>query len=697
MVSGQQQNVEELPVTEVSGITPQLASRLEKLGIFQIKDLLFHFPIRYQNRTEVVPLGSLDARQTALISGQIASSSVQFRGRRSLIVRITDGTGSLYMRLFHFNMGQKENLVAGRWIRCFGEVRRYQNTNQMIHPEYSVFRSPPPAIENETLTPVYRLTEGVVQQKMRSVVASALNFCAAHQIPNLLPPEVLKRHNLPDIFAAIQSLHTPPSADFQLTLEAAENPARQRLIIEELTSFQVARRKYKQLRQSVEAPPMIPAGDLSKRLKESLSFQPTNSQIKVIHEVLTDLKKQTPMLRLVQGDVGSGKTLIASAAAAWVVDSGFQAAIMAPTELLAEQHFKTFTEWFEPLGIKVLLLTGRLSAKERRIVEYDIRWREANIVIGTHALFQQKVEFNNLGLVVIDEQHRFGVGQRFALREKGVDARRVPHQLIMTATPIPRTLAMTMYADLDVSSITELPPNRIPVKTAVLAASNRRRVVERMRQVCAAGQQAYWVCPIIEKSETLDVEAATEAEKFVKKSLPELKVALVHGRIKTKERDEIMSQFRQGKIDVLVATTVIEVGVDVPNASFMVIESAERLGLAQLHQLRGRVGRGTAQAQCQLLYKGPLSAMAKERLAVMRRTTDGFEIAETDLKLRGAGELLGTRQTGAQLFRIAELPKDLKLLNTVNEIVDRIVDQHLELAAPLIRRWAIREGSYSAV
>ena len=442
---------------------------------------------------------------------------------------------------------------------------------------------------------------------------------------------------------------------------------------------------------------MKPSGDLSKRLKDSLEFTPTLSQRKVIREILTDLKSTTPTLRLVQGDVGCGKTLVAAAAAAWVVDSGYQVAIMAPTELLAEQHLKTLYGWFAPLDVEVLLLTGRLTARVRRQIRRAMKSGQAKIVVGTHALFQEDVEFKSLGLVVVDEQHRFGVGQRFALREKGVADEQVPHQLVMTATPIPRTLAMAFYADLDVSSITELPPGRVPVKTEVTSSDNRVQAIRRIESLCAAGQQAYWVCPIIDKSEVLDVESAVEAEKFVKQSLTGRRVALIHGRLKSDLREQIMKEFRNGNIDVLVATTVIEVGVDVPNASMMVIESAERLGLAQLHQLRGRVGRGTAQATCLLIYKGPLSEVSRKRLKVMRETTDGFKISEQDLKLRGAGELLGTRQTGAQIFRVAEFSRDRELLDDVVRAAELVLERHPQLVPALIRRWTIREGEYSAV
>ena len=688
---------EENPVTELPRVGPKLASNLEKLGILQVKDLLLHFPYRFQDKTRTVPIRSLVNGEVVLVVGQIASIQETIRYRRSLVVQFQDDSGRMSMRLFHYSYKQKVMLERASWIRCFGEVRISKQGFEMVHPEYSVFHYPPPAPEGDRLTPVYGLTEGISQAVMRNLVNLAFEYCRQRSIPELLPEEVIQRFELGKVGSALKDIHAPRIGEFSLGNQDVSQSVMRRLIFEELVSFQIARRQQKRLRQAASAPRMHPTGDLSQRLRDSLTFTPTNSQRHVIREILTDLRLTTPMLRLLQGDVGSGKTLVAAAATAWVVDSGYQVAIMAPTELLAEQHNKSFYEWFAPLGIEVLLLTGRLPAKIRRQVARAMKSGQAKIVIGTHALFQESVEFNCLGLVVVDEQHRFGVGQRFALREKGRDEQKVPHQLVMTATPIPRTLAMAFYADLDVSSITELPPGRTPVKTEVISSETREQAIRKIETLSAMGQQAYWVCPIIEKSEVLDVESAVESEKFVKKSLPNHRIALIHGRLKSVERDRIMKLFRNGEIDVLVATTVIEVGVDVPNASLMVIESAERLGLSQLHQLRGRVGRGAAQALCVLVYKGALSEMARKRLMVMRKTTDGFRIAEQDLELRGAGELLGTRQTGAQMFRIAEFPRDRDLLDDVVATADLILDHYPNLVQPLIRRWTIREGQYSAV
>ncbi len=688
---------EENSVTELPRIGPKLASTLERLGIFQVKDLLLHLPYRFQDKTRTSPIESLVNGQSALIVGQIATVNEHYRYRRSLTVQIQDESGRMSMRLFHYSYKQKTMLEKASWIRCFGEVRYSKQGYEMIHPEYSVFQYPPSAPKDDRLTPVYGLTEGISQAKMRELVNLAFEYCHRHKIPELLPRAVVDRFDLDVIDRALQDIHTPKTGAVERVDMNDIQSAMQRLIFEELVSFQIARRQQKRLRQSADALRMHPEGDLSKRLRDSLRFTPTDSQRLVIREILADLRTTTPMLRLVQGDVGSGKTLVAAAAAAWVVDSGHQVAIMAPTELLAEQHMKSFYDWFAPLGIESLMLTGRLPAQTRRQVGRAMKSGQAKIVIGTHALFQEGVEFARLGLVIVDEQHRFGVGQRFALREKGRVDQQVPHQLVMTATPIPRTLAMAFYADLDVSSITELPPGRIPVKTEVISSQHRDQAIRKIDALCESGQQAYWVCPIIDKSEVLDVESAVEAEKYVRQSLPKRRIALIHGRIKSDHRDLVMKRFRNGEIDVLVATTVIEVGVDVPNASLMVIESAERLGLAQLHQLRGRVGRGTTQATCVLMYKGALSDMAHKRLQVMRQTSNGFRIAEQDLVLRGAGELLGTRQTGAQMFRVAELSRDREYLHDVIEVAEMILDQFPDLVQPLIRRWTKREGQYSAV
>lgn len=687
---------ENQPVTTLYRVGPNVAQKLEKMGIFVLRDLLFNFPYRYQDRTQVVPLGSLSTGISVVAQGRIDSVQIQYGYRRSMVVKISDDTGSLTIRFFHFTNLQKEKLDQGIWMRCFGEVRRGYRSIEMVHPEYTVWQNQPPETSDDNLTPVYPLTEGIGQGYMRSIIRSALKT-ARGKIREWIPQYEASRLDLSTLDDALIHVHGPPVGELLGSFELHKDAGFQRLIFEELLSHQLARRWMKSRRQMNFAPAMQAGGDLSQRLAESLAFEPTGSQRTVIREIIANMKNSTPMLRMVQGDVGCGKTLVAAAASAWVVDSGYQVAIMAPTELLAEQHLTSFTQWFQPLGIKVALLTSRLPVASQRKARAEIRTDAAKIVVGTHALFQESVEFKSLGLIVIDEQHRFGVGQRHALREKGIDEQQVPHQLIMTATPIPRTLAMTFYADLDVSSIKELPPGRIAIKTSAMSDRRRDQVLDRAKQVCAAGQQVYWVCPLIDKSEILNIEAAVEKEEFMKTELPDLRIGLVHGRIKSSERDKIMEQFRNRQIDILVATTVIEVGVDVPNASLMVIENAERLGLAQLHQLRGRVGRGSDQGSCVLLYREPLSETAKKRLAVLLRTNDGFEIAETDMSLRGAGELLGTRQTGAQLFRIAELPRDMDLIEDINKTADVIMKDYPDHVQPLIQRWLPAEGTYSDV
>lgn len=696
MPSDKPTDIESQQVTVLYRVGPSVAAKLAKIQITRVRDLLFHFPYRYQDRTRIFPLGSLQVGTSAVVAGRIQKVQVRSGYRRSLVVNIEDDTGLLTIRLFHFNNNQMEKLKNGAWLRCFGEVRIGHRCLEMIHPEYSVWQSEPPTDLESTLTPVYPLTEGIGQAFMRSLVQSALKTCNG-RIKEWVPPEESSRLQLDPLDAALNRVHKPPKEQTLDKFELHKDEGFQRLIFEELLSHQVARRWLKQKRHKNYAAAMQPDGDLSQRLASSLSFEPTQAQRQVIRETIADMRQSTPMLRLIQGDVGSGKTLVAAAAAAWAVDSGYQVAIMAPTELLAEQHLQTFLEWFTPLEVKVVLLTGRLSANDQRNALADIRKGTAGIVVGTHALFQEAVKFKKLGFIVVDEQHRFGVSQRYALREKGMAGENVPHQLIMTATPIPRSLAMTFYADLDVSSIRELPPGRIPVHTSAVADNERHRVVQQVKETCSAGRQVYWVCPLIDKSDYFEVESAVEKEVEVRNALPDLRVGLLHGRIKSLERDKIMEKFRSGQIDILVATTVIEVGVDVPNANLMIIENAERLGLAQLHQLRGRVGRGTDQANCILLYRKPLSKIAEERLSTLLRTNDGFEIAETDMKLRGAGELLGTKQTGAQLFRIADLPRDMEFVEEVGKTADVIINRYPENIQPLIQRWLPAEGEYGDV
>ncbi len=684
------------PVTELKGVGTALSLKLERLGILSIQDLLLHLPLRYQDRTRVVPIGSLRPGDEAMIEGSVRAADILQGRRRSLMCRVQDGTGTLSLRFFHFHAAQKNSLKAGTRLLCFGEARPGPGGLELVHPEYKVLKGEGPAVMSEQLTPVYPLTEGLTQGRVRSLIALALEWMAKEGFEDLLPSALLQQWQLPSLTESLQYLHHPPvDADQTLLLEG-KHPAQRRLAMEELLAHHLSLQKARQRVQEQGAPALKASGELSRPFLQQLPFELTGAQLRVAREVARDLQQPMPMLRLVQGDVGSGKTVVAALAALQAVENGLQAAVMAPTEILAEQHHINFTQWLEPLGIKVAWLAGKVKGKAREAQLEAIRSGEARVVVGTHALFQDEVVFADLGVVVIDEQHRFGVHQRLSLKEKGRNGERSPHQLIMTATPIPRTLTMSAYADLDCSIIDELPPGRTPVQTVVIADSRRDQVVERVRQACSEGRQAYWVCTLIEESEVLECEAAEVTAERLKELLPQLRIGLVHGRMKAAEKADIMARFKAAELDLLVATTVIEVGVDVPNASLMIIENPERLGLAQLHQLRGRVGRGSVESYCVLMYHAPLSKQGRERLGVMRETTDGFRIAEKDLELRGPGEVLGTRQTGMMQFRIADLQRDADLLPRIHQVA-----ADLGTASPLnealIRRWLGTGDMYAQV
>ncbi len=694
------------PVTALRGVGDALAERLRALGVETAEDLLFLLPLRYEDRTRVVPLGELRPGQRAATEGEVLLTEVTMRGRRQMLTRIADGSGFLTLRFFHFNGQQQNGLARGTRIRCFGEVRRGPQGLEIGHPEYPRVAPLGPAggggaaAPDEHLTPIYPATEGVTQGRLRMLAGLALDSVGPDHVPELLPAEVLGDARLPGLRAALDYVHRPPADAPVHLLLAGRHPAQRRLAFEELLAHQLS---LKLLRRRIRSEPGWPldgdrgAGALGARLLAALPFRLTGAQQRVVAELERDLRTATPMLRLVQGDVGCGKTLVAALAAARTVQLGHQVALMAPTELLAEQHAQNFRRWFEPLGIVVTSLTGRLGGKARATRLAAIAAGHARVVVGTHALFQEQVRFAELALAIVDEQHRFGVHQRLSLREKGARAGRQPHQLIMTATPIPRTLAMTAYADLDVSVIDELPPGRTPVKTVVLAENRRDEVVVRIRTACLEGRQAYWVCPLIDESEETPYQAAEETAAALGAALPELEVGLVHGRMAAAAKERTMRRFKDGDIQLLVATTVIEVGVDVPNATLMVIENAERMGLAQLHQLRGRVGRGTHASSCLLMYRAPLSALARERRAVMRGTNDGFEVARRDLELRGPGELLGTRQTGLAQMRVADLLRDADLLPRVQVAAERLLADWPSLVAPLIRRWVGTAEQYGRV
>lgn len=687
------------PVNRLRGVGQRNNDKLERLGIRQVSDLLFHLPYRYSDRTRITPIGALQPGREALVEGTVELTQIRFGRRRSLFTVLSDGTGQMTLRFFHFSRSQQGGLDRGTRLRCFGTVRPGPHMLEMVHPEYQR-QSPDAGTDVEaTLTPIYPATEGINQGTLRRLAEQAI-LCLQQNpasLPELLPQTLLDEHGFPDLAAALQYVHQPPIDADVAMLEAGQHPAQRRLAFEELLAMHLGQRQRRSRLQQKPAPVLQRQTDLTDRFFKQLPFTPTAAQQKVMTEIDQDLGSGRPMLRLLQGDVGSGKTLVAAAAALRAVDNGWQVAIMAPTELLAEQHFRNFSDWLAPVGLQPCLLTGKQRGSERERNLGAMRDGTAGIVIGTHALFQADIAFARLGLVIIDEQHRFGVHQRLALLEKGNAGKLSPHQLIMTATPIPRTLAMALHADLDVSVIDELPPGRQPVHTVVLADSRRDELIQRIAAACRDQRQVYWVCPLIDESELLQCQAATETSELLAEQLPDISVGLLHGRLPAREKTAVMQSFKAGEIDLLVATTVIEVGVDVPNASLMIIENAERMGLAQLHQLRGRVGRGSRRSDCVLLYKAPLGELARARLEVMRGSHDGFQIAQRDLELRGPGEVLGTRQTGLPSLRIADFSRDLDLiplLPAAADLIFRTCPDHID---SLIARWRDTTQDYGQV
>ncbi|MBD2857528.1 ATP-dependent DNA helicase RecG [Spongiibacter sp. KMU-158] len=691
--------IDQISVASLKGVGPRLQEKLAQLGINNVQDLLFHLPLRYQDRTRLCPIGSVQLGSDVVIEGKVVAADIVFGRRRSLVCRIQDGTGTTTLRFFHFNAAQKQQLAPGTRLRCFGEARRGSGGLEFYHPEYRVLQDHETAAMEEALTPIYPSTEGLQQASWRKLLDQALLQLDRHPVrewlkPEQLPPELRRINALGD---ALRYLHNPPvDASLQL-IQQQRHPCQQRLAFEELLAHNLALQQLREQARALSAPCLDGPIKLETQFLAQLGFTLTGAQQRVASEISTDLKRYSPMLRLVQGDVGSGKTAVAALAALRAVASGYQVAIMAPTEILAEQHYQNFSQWLEPLGIQIAWLSGKQKGKAREKQQQSLAEHHAHIGVGTHALFQDDVEFAKLGLVIIDEQHRFGVHQRLALKQKAEQGVGQPHQLIMTATPIPRTLAMTAYADLDTSIIDELPPGRSPVNTVVLENTRRTQVIERLRAVCTQGQQAYWVCTLIEESDKLQAQAAEASWELLREQLPELTVGLVHGRLKPQEKAEIMARFKAGEIQLLVATIVIEVGVDVPNASLMIIENAERLGLAQLHQLRGRVGRGSLQSHCVLMYQTPLSRNGRERLSVLRSSNDGFVIAEEDLRIRGPGEVLGTRQTGLMSFKIADLQEHDALLEPVRDTAINFLHEHPIAAQALIDRWLANKTLYASV
>ncbi len=687
----------QVPLTDLKGVGPALATKLGKLGVARVEDLLFLLPLRYEDRTQLVRIGALLPGQRCLVTGEVLLAETVYRGRRNLLVRISDGSGQLTLRFFHFSRQQQAQFQAGIHVSCFGEVRRGSAGFEMIHPEYRLLREDQSTAMSDSLTPIYPATEGVQQGRLRNLTEQALQLMQQSPPAELLPGAVTARLGMPSLADAIRYLHRPPPDANIDEMLAGRHPCQQRLAFEELLAHYLSLRSLRALAATETATPLSDGQADVEAFIGDLPFELTGAQARVVDEILADLAQPHPMMRLIQGDVGSGKTVVAAIACLKAIACGVQAAIMAPTEILAEQHWRNFSAWFRPLGIEPAWLSGSQKAAARRESLAAITEGEAQLVVGTHALFQEGVDFANLALVVIDEQHRFGVHQRMALRDKGVSSGAHPHQLVMTATPIPRTLAMAAYADLDTSIIDELPPGRKAVSTIAVPDTRRADIVERVRSACEGGQQAYWVCPLIEESEVLDYQAAEASYAMLTEALPELRVGLVHGRMRPAEKERGMQAFKDGLIQLLVATTVIEVGVDVPNASLMIIENAERMGLSQLHQLRGRVGRGAEQSHCVLLYKPPLGRIAKERLAVLRDTNDGFIVAQRDLELRGPGELLGTRQTGLPDYRIANLVRDAELMPEVQKTAAQLQQGADATAASIVRRWLGDAARYGKV
>ena len=677
---------------DLKGIGPVLVSKLQKLKVHNQYDLLFLLPIRYEDKTSLHKISALVAGEKALIQGFIVLTTVVYRGRRMLISQLSDDTGIITLRFFNFSKQQARRLAKNTVVRCFGQTRKTASGLEMIHPEYQIINPENPAPLEAGLTPIYPTTEGLQQGRLRKIVRAALEQ-QIDTIEELLPASIVKELGLVPLTESLREIHQPSQKNI---VNGHQSLARKRLIIEELLANQLALKRLK--RHTKKEPAMALANRLLKEsLIKNLPFKLTKSQARVVEEIEMDLKKNWPMMRLLQGDVGSGKTIVAALAMLIAVGSKQQAALMAPTELLAEQHFNNVVSWFEPLGVSAALLKSKLSAKDRRTVLAGIANGTIDIIVGTHALFQPSVVYKNLALVVVDEQHRFGVEQRLSLMKKSSDRNTVPHQLIMTATPIPRTLAMTAYGDLDASIITELPKGRGTIKTIVVPEEKRSQVMDKISKECALGRQSYWVCPLIEESEELNFQAAESTYVFLQEKLKRLSIGLVHGKLSSVKKTKAMENFINGHTNILVATTVIEVGVDVANSSVMVIENAERLGLTQLHQLRGRIGRGRHESVCILLYKKPLSSVAKERLAVIRATNDGFLIAEKDLQLRGPGELLGTRQKGLIGLRIADIMRDAYLLPAINKLTVNIEQNHPDLIEKIVRRWVGDQLEYRNV
>lgn len=678
-------------VHQIQGVGSASAALLEKLNILTTDDLLFHLPRDYEDRSTIIAMNQLTVGRSYLLEGVVQSVDHPPGKRQSLAILLQDDFGKVTLRFYHIYKALTDRAQIGNRLRIFGEVRVGARGLELYHPEIQLISSHT-ALPKTQLTAIYPSTDGLTQAKLRDYIDKTLKL-HSHDLAELLPQKFSNGYALKQ---ALEYIHHPPVDANMLQLAQATHPAQQRLILEELVAHQISLLTRRAYIQHIAAPAFAPSRNLAKQLLAGLPFEMTKAQKRVSKEIVQDLAQAKPMLRLVQGDVGAGKTLVAGVAACHALEAGWQVALMAPTEILAEQHYLNFQKWFEPLGLNVVWLAGKQKAKARAETEAQVKDGTAHLVVGTHALFQDHVEFNKLGLVIIDEQHRFGVDQRLALRNKGQD-QTTPHQLVMTATPIPRTLAMSAYGDLDTSVIDELPPGRTPIQTVTIPLNRREEVLTRIASNCAEGKQAYWVCTLVEQSETLDAQAAEATYAEIQNRFPEIKIGLVHGKMKSADKQAVMQQFKDNQLQLLIATTVIEVGVDVPNASIMVIENAERLGLSQLHQLRGRVGRGAQASFCALLYKYPLSQNGHERLKILRESNDGFVIAEKDLEIRGPGELLGTKQTGDMGFRVAKLERDEHLLADAHLIAGEVLKDYPQQAEALLNRWLPQAPRYAYV
>ena len=678
----------------LSGLSAGMLGRLAKLGIARKFDLVLHLPLRYDDETQLCPLRDALPGRELLVQGTVTDCDIKYRPKRQLVCRISDDGGELTLRFLNFYGSQVKTLAPGNIVRVFGNVRLGHFGAEMVHPRYRVVAADAPVAQ--ALTPIYPTTAGLGQDALRRLIARAL---ADEPLAETLPEPLRTALGLPAFADAVRLLHNPPPDIAQAALQGRVHPAWRRMKFDELLAQQLSMRVHYQRRRAAGAPSLPVRGRLVNALLQRLPFQLTRAQNAVLAQIREDLAQRHPMQRLLQGDVGSGKTVVAALAALQCIENGYQAAVMAPTEILAEQHYRKFAEWLTPLDVTVAWVAGGVKKIDKQQHLTNIARGDAQIAVGTHALFEEEVTFKNLGLAIIDEQHRFGVHQRLALRMKGSRSGKgaQPHQLMMSATPIPRTLAMSYYADLDVSVIDELPPGRTPVVTKLVSEERRAEVIQRVRDACIAGRQAYWVCPLIEESETLQLQTALDTYAHVQQTFPELRVGLVHGRLKSADKQQVMAAFQRGEVQLLVATTVIEVGVDVPNASLMVIEHAERMGLSQLHQLRGRVGRGAAESACILLYQNPLTPTARERLKIIYENTDGFEIARHDLQLRGPGELLGARQSGVPMLRFADLAVDLDLLDAARDAAELLLREHPDAAKAHLARWLGGRNEYLKV